>query len=360
MINAKNKHNLNKKKRILLCYTELLHYRLDILKAIATRYDLTIVHSGRNMTQNNMGFRELVLPKCSVWRFSYQLGLLSLVRNERFDAVIFFFDLGWLSIVVSFLLCPRVTRKITWGLWLTKLPLANLVRLRVSRFADANIFYSAGAANDFLRLGTPMEKIHIARNTIAVDNPGRNENSVRNCILFVGTFNSRKQNDMTVLAFSNAAKNIPNYIRLVFVGDGMEKDKIIALAKNQECYDRIEFHHKETENKILRFYYDRAICSVSFGQAGLSILQSFGYGVPFITSKYAISGGEIENIIDGYNGILCEGDKKSLQQAIENLCCNKIYAAKLGRNALDYYNKRASVDMMLSGFISAIEGSKSS
>lgn len=346
---------MKKKKRLLVCYTELLHYRLDVLRALAKDYDLTVVHSGKNMTGSKSGFHEVVLPLRSVWKFRYQVGLLRLVRKEKFDVVVFFFDLAWISIVLSFLFCPRDSRRITWGLWRTKLFLANWVRLLVSRVADSNIFYSAGAANDFLKNGTPEEKIVVARNTFFVEKPGRNEDTTRDCVLFVGTFNHRKQNDVLVLAFSKAVRCMEDKVRLVFVGDGVEKEKIMALAKGQECCDRIEFYPGETDQEVLRSYYDRAICSVSFGQAGLSVLQSFGYGVPFVTRRDAISGGEIENIVEGFNGVLCDSNQSSLESVLTNLCADQVYSGELGRNALSYYENKASVEVMLAGFISAIE-----
>ena len=144
-------------------------------------------------------------------------------------------------------------------------------------------------------------------------------------------------------------------VRLVFVGDGVEKEKIMALAKGQECCDRIEFYPGETDQEVLRSYYDRAICSVSFGQAGLSVLQSFGYGVPFVTRRDAISGGEIENIVEGFNGVLCDSNQSSLESVLTNLCADQVYSGELGRNALSYYENKASVEVMLAGFISAIE-----
>ena len=343
------------RKRVLICYTELLHYRVEVLKALARHYDLTVVHSGKNMTGPTSVFREVVMPLRVVWRFRFQTGLLKYVRNERFDTLICFFDLAWVSIVVSFFVCPRNARRITWGLWRTQMPLANWARRLVARLADANIFYSTGTAQEFVKRGTPKEKVYVARNTVFVANPGRNESSIRDSVLFVGSFDMRKRNDVTVLAFAKAVTRIKKIVRLVFVGDGACKHDTVLLAKQQKCYDRIEFYAFENDPDIIRGYYDRAICSVSFGQAGLSVLQSFGYGVPFVTHKDAISGGEIENIIDGYNGVLCDSNQESLEHVLVDLCSNQILSTQLGRNAVRYYKNNASVDVMVSGFVSAIE-----
>ena len=56
-------------------------------------------------------------------------------------------------------------------------------------------------------------------------------------------------------------------------------------------------------------FYKFAYCSISYGQAGLSVLQAFAFGVPFLTTENAISGGEKHNIENGKNGFLVKGKK---------------------------------------------------
>jgi glycosyltransferase involved in cell wall biosynthesis len=348
--------NQKPKKKILICYTELLHYRIDIFNALAELYDLTVAHSGKKMARNDSGFREVILPVRTIGRFRYQPGLWRLVRSGCFYSVIFFSDLAWLSIILSFVFCPANSRKITWGLWKTENWLANLARYLVARSADANIFYSKGAGEYFSRLGLSREDIFIARNTFHVEVPVRDEAERRDYILFVGSFDARKKNHVTVLAFSNMARRIKWPVRLVFVGDGSDKGRIMQIAREQWCADRIEFYPGTTDKAVLRTYYSRAICSVSFGQAGLSVLQSFGHGVSFITQRDAVSGGEIENIIDGHNGVLCEDSQVSLENAMTALCADQSKANELGRNALIFYRQNASISAMVSGFVGAIEG----
>lgn len=348
--------NQKSKKKLLVCYTELLHYRIDIFNALADRYDLTVVHSGKNIMRSSSGFREVILPARKIGRFIYQPGLWRLVRSGCFHSVVFFSDLAWMSIMLSFVFCPASSRRITWGLWRTENRLANLARYLIARSADANIFYSKGAGDYFGRLGLSPEDIFIARNTFHVEVPERDEVAERDCILFVGSFDARKKNDVTVLAFSNIARRISWPVRLVFVGDGSDKGRIMQMAREQWCADRIEFHTGTTDKAALRTYYSRAICSVSFGQAGLSVLQSFGHGVSFVTRRDAVSGGEIENIIDGYNGVLCDESQVSLEHAMTALCADMSKANELGRNALIFYRQNASISAMVSGFVGAIEG----
>jgi hypothetical protein len=81
-----------------------------------------------------------------------------------------------------------------------------------------------------------------------------------------------------------------------------------------------------------------------------------GHGVPFITRRGAISGGEIENIRDGFNGVLCGPTIDSLEQAFERVSTDSELARRLGMNALTYYQRYCTIYAMAGGFISAIEG----
>lgn len=340
------------RQSVLLIYTEILEYRIPFFAALGEKVDLTVTHSGRRRTDGSAGFREVVLPRIRFWRFYYQIGLREIIQKNQFDTVVFFMDIAWLSTVCAFLLPPKDTRRVIWGLWRTGRRVPDMFRVWIARKADFNIFYSEGAAKDFVALGVPPELVSVANNTFRVDRPARNTNSHRDSILVVGSFNARKRNDITLAAFVEAADGAP--IRLVFVGDGPDRKRIELLARQSQLSSQIEFYPACHDEDMLRRFYDRAICSVSHGQAGLSVLQSFAYGVPFITSHGAISGGEIENILPLENGYLTDGTQSGLVDALRGLIRNPDKAEALGWAALEHYQTRASVDRMVGGFTKTI------
>lgn len=349
------KKKVNVKPRVLIVYDELLDYRLPIFSFLGKAFDLTVSHSGVQKTDGSAGFKEIVLPRYKLWRFHFQSGLHRLIRNGNFDVVFYFMDIAWVTTVVNFLLPRPSIRKVTWGLWRTGRSLPDAMRLWLAKQADHNVFYSRSAAEDFVICGLSRERVSVARNTILVHNPTRNENTYRDTILVVGSFSRRKQNDVTIKAFVAVAQEVATPVKLVFVGAGSDLDRVKSLAEESSLANRIEFHPACHDEEILRGFYNHAICSVSHGQAGLSVLQSFAYGVPFVTRADAISGGEIENIENGLNGILTSGSQRELEDALRRLITNPRDAESMGLEALKHYQNRANITCMSAGFIESIE-----
>ena len=67
-----------------------------------------------------------------------------------------------------------------------------------------------------------------------------------------------------------------------------------------------------------------------------------------------IIGPEYYNLLHERNALLPEL-MKELETAIENICNDREYAAKLGHNAYQYYTEERPLSCMLEGFRKAIE-----
>jgi glycosyltransferase involved in cell wall biosynthesis len=222
-----------------------------------------------------------------------------------------------------------------------------------------SILYTHEAKDDFIKLGVNEDKLFVANNTFDVGQRIKSyENKIKNSILFVGSLDARKQNDILIQAFSNISQKISPDISLTIIGAGIEKEKLEALVKKLNINNRVSFEGKITDTEVLLEYYKKAIVSVSFGQAGLSVLQSFGYGVPFLTKINAISGGEKTNIKNGINGVFCEDNIESLENILLRLCNDIDFSRELGKNAYDYYSKYCTIENMAQGFIDAIENTR--
>jgi glycosyltransferase involved in cell wall biosynthesis len=343
-------------KKILILQNKLPHYRKSLYAALSRLYDVTVLHSGEPSVGPGDPFREIVVPVRKVGPFFLQSGVFTEVRRPDYDAVIAMFDIRWIfNILAMWIHAPRA-RFILWGTWLSGSRPADAVKLFLARRGRPVVFYDAEERARFIAAGAPSRRLYVANNTFHV--PEREPchlNPVKDCVLFVGSFDSRKRNDVLVQAFAAALDRIPPSFKLVFVGDGAEEDRIKALALELGLGERAVFRGRINSPSELVPSYRNAVASVSFGQAGLSVLQSLAFGVPFVTHRDAISGGEKSNIRNGFNGILCE-DSGSLEEALARLCSDIGWARMLGKNAFEYYSENCTVEGMAAGFRAAIEG----
>ena len=133
-----------------------------------------------------------------------------------------------------------------------------------------------------------------------------------------------------------------------------QKKVLENQIKTSKNYDFIKFVGQVNDPAELEGYYKHALASISYGQAGLSVLQSFAYGVPYITKIDTISGGEANNIIDNYNGIVLDNSLFCLENELRKIMIDAEYAKELGKNAFDYYSEHCSINIMAKGFIKAI------
>lgn len=345
-----------KKKKILILQNILLHYRKALYNELSKYYDVTILHSGRITITDNDEYKEIIYANQKIGPFNIQHGVITEVRSDKYDVIIAMFDLRWLNNIISMYIHRNQTKFIWWGGWLTNNKLADWVRLFLMRKQYNSILYTQFFKENFIESGIDKNKLFVANNTFDVENREKLYNyPIKNTILFVGSLDKRKENNILIEAFKNIITRIPPDITLVLVGEGKEEHRLMELVESFKLHNKVIFAGRVTDNKNLIKYYEKAIVAVSFGQAGLSVLQSFGYGIPFITKKNAISGGEKTNIKHNYNGLFCDDQLDSLEKTLIRICNDIEYSRTLGKNAFNYYNEFCTIKQMSQGFIDAIE-----
>jgi glycosyltransferase involved in cell wall biosynthesis len=344
------------KKKVLIGYNFILHYRVPLFNTLSKKYDLTVLHSGKSIRKSSDLYNEIIVPVFKVSKIHFQPGLIKEIKNNKYDVVILLFDVAWVTSLIASFCLKKNQRLILWGSWITKNFLANKVRLFFSKLANGNIFYTYKSSKDFNNMGLDSGKIFIANNTFDVGNVFDSSTCLdKNSLIFVGSLDSRKQNDVLIRAFHKILPKIDDGINLHIIGSGTEYVSLVKLVNDLNMSERIIFKGKIEDQNLLALEYKHAIASISFGQAGLSVLQSLGFGVPFVTKKNAISGGEIFNIKHNHNGILCDDNIDDLQSHLLLLCTDKNYARQMGANAHNYYRQFCTMDNMAQGFIDAIE-----
>lgn len=347
------------KKNILITYNFILHYRKPLFNLLSKDYNVTVLHSGKKTVSDQDLYSEIIVPVLKKGPLYLQKDLLKEVQNKKYDVIIALFDVRWIYTIYSIFQHNKSAKFILWGAWLTKNTFANKLRLFLTRKADASIFYTFSSMQDFINKGSNKNNLYVANNTFDVGGQIKSfENDEKYRILFVGSLDKRKQNDVLIKAFSNITDIIPQHIQLTIIGDGTEKEILKNLVKELQLNDRISFTGRINNPNELKKYYSESILSASFGQAGLSVLQALGFGVPFLTKKNAITGGEITNVKDKYNGILCDDNIKSLEDSLIFAVNNIDIMRELGKNAYNYYSEFCTIENYALGFKDAIEGTR--
>lgn len=124
-------------------------------------------------------------------------------------------------------------------------------------------------------------------------------------IISVGRLSKEKGFDDLLKVFKKIS-NKDSDIRLNIVGDGVEKNNLLELAKELKLGDKVVFHgyqNKEYINDLLlnSSLYVMTSHTESFG---LVLIEAMSYGVPCISYTSAQGANEIIN--DGINGYLIE------------------------------------------------------
>lgn len=348
------------KKRILILCTEISHYRIPLYNELSKFYDLTILHGGGKISsESTLRFDTVYSKDLKLAGFRYQVESFRLVKRGEFDAIISLMDFHCLSNIFAFWIRPRNVKFIFWGAWITKNGFANAVRIRLIKNSDAHIFYDKRTMECFRELGCDPSKLFVANNTVAV---AKTKLSIqkKKRILFVGSLNPRKDVPRLLRAFKYSIDIIDHTFILTIIGNGEEKKRILKLIKELELQRSVEVLESINNLERLERYYSESLFAVSLGQAGLSVLQSFGFGVPFVTAFDAISGGEIHNIRHLHNGILCSKNIDCLLDVLLFAINNEDLLVTMGQNAFKDYQNYCSIENYALGFVDAVENTRTS
>jgi glycosyltransferase involved in cell wall biosynthesis len=148
----------------------------------------------------------------------------------------------------------------------------------------------------------------------------------------VGRIEPIKSYDLLINAFAIVVKKIQKEknIKLCFIGDGSETEKLKQLAIKMELAEHILFFGQRID--AIRFYpiFDCFVLSSISEGLSISILEALCFNLPIISTNRGL---QHDIIVNGYNGFLTPiGNKIKLAYAITKLyqnpnLCNKIKTA---------------------------------
>ena len=344
-------------KKLVILQGILPFYRKYFFNELGKIYDLTVVHSGLALSDETDLFSEKVLEVINFRKFKWQVGLFRTLIELQPDIIVGGDDLKY----VNWLISRYLTRsKVIWSWWgvdENRNKLLSRIKLKyLFPRKDNFLFYDRCSLNKVRNYGIDKKRLFLANNTVYVEQSTFIKNfEKRFSFLNVGSLDDRKQNDVLIRCFSKLVQLRGGQYKLYLIGEGAQKDYLLSLVREYSMQDNIFLVGRIENYQELKFFYDLSLASVSFGQAGLAILQSMAFGVPFLTKENAITGGELSNVMNGVNGILCEDSESSLLESLVWCVNNHLKCQEMGFNAFTYYRTSASVNGMLKAFKSAIQ-----
>ncbi|EAR12270.1 putative glycosyltransferase [Polaribacter irgensii 23-P] len=348
-------------KKVLILYNNLFHYRIPIFNLLAEKCDLTVGFSLGSNTNEDCKFKIIQLPIIKINRFVlHKDNIYKLCEN--FDVVIAYGDIAWLSFSTLTLYKNKSFKIIYWSPGVSAsydkkfdtVKRWDRIRDFFYKKADALIFYTDYPIRKYLNRGFLEEKLFVAPNTVEVCKSLEVKGKTKDSILFIGTLYMQK-GILTLLENYKAAFEVnPNILPLNIIGGGIEFEKVNNWIVENNLDKKILLRGSIFNIVEKYFYFEKAFACISPVQAGLSVLESMGCGVAFVTMNNSITGGERLNIKNGFNGVLLENTDQ-LKSVILDITKNSEKYAKMGKNGLEYYNNSHKPQDMANGLYSAIK-----
>lgn len=337
-------------KKLLILQNRIENYRKAVYEELNKKFDVTVLHTGKRV---NSTFKEVILKTYNLGPFIFLKKINQSIKKIDPDYIISMFDLHWPQFYLGLPLKPK---KVFWGLDEGKNYLINWFKKNIINLLGNNVlFYSKSIQSNWSKKLTV--KSFVAQNSVKVTKPIFSKK--RKNYINVGSLHYRKRNDILLFAFTKLPKNIKKNSKVLLVGKGPDIIRLKKICKDLNIEKNVEFFGHINKLSRLQTLYGSAISSISVGQAGLAVSQSLGYGVPFITNKNAITGGEIFSINNKINGYLLNSD-------IQNTKCIKELSDKMlmmwkNRNIKSnyikrrkYYDKNLSLKKMVNSIINSL------
>ncbi|WP_333621384.1 glycosyltransferase [Sphingobacterium multivorum] len=334
----------------------LMHYRVPLFHFLSLKgYDITVIHSGKEIVGTT--FKQIIVKERKIGPFY----LKSLPSLMKFDVVIQMQNIRYIN---TWLLALNISRRnglVDWTIGSSSknglnksITILDRCRNFLSSFSDSIILYT-----DFSKFKYSInnqKKIFIANNTIYNEASENLSSFNKDGFLFIGSLNKRKGIDILMESFHQYITEIedPAIKFLYIIGKGEMSEFVKNYVLENGLGKNVKILGEINDPLVKKEYFRNSIINISPNQAGLSVLESFSFGVPFITNINAISGGEHLNIKEGYNGYLLV-DKGDLINRMKFINNNIEEVKMMGNNAYDYYSKKRNFSQMVGAFDQAIE-----
>ncbi|EAQ39694.1 glycosyl transferase group 1 [Dokdonia sp. MED134] len=176
-------------------------------------------------------------------------------------------------------------------------------------------------------------------------------------LIYIGRLTPEKKPLFLVQAFKACLPDLPPETKLLIVGAGEEQSKIATFIKKHHLENRVVLYGHISDTKELERLYASSLFSVSPGYVGLSITQSFGFGVPMLISRDEPHSPEIEAAIEGDNVVFYETDDVvRFRESVKKIFSNREKWIEKRDAISTYCRERYTVEAMARVFYKLTQG----
>ena len=350
--------NESMKPTVLIQQQQLPNYRIPLFNILSRRVNLTVLHSSDPPLETTE-FKQIIRPLHKFGPFLHQ-HYYDLLSN--YDVLITEANLRFLLCNIFHAFFPRRYKWIPWGIGVSasysrhfgqKRPF-EFLRFFLYRQSDALIFYSNKVLPTYISHGFRGESLFVANNTVFVPTVDSFPLQNKNTFLFVGSLHPSKRILDLITSFFQYVKHVESPLKFHIVGTGPDYDKAVLHTQHLGIESLVVFHGSIYDEERLASLFRNALFCISPFQAGLSVLKSFGYGAPFIAHSNSITGGELYNIKNDYNGYLLNS-LDIVYKYFLDADQNPSKYVQMGINARSTYLNDANPESFVATFVDAID-----
>lgn len=347
-----------KDKKVVILQKRIKEYRVHLFDGIGEKYDTTLVgYLDPLIKGDNYSVLKL---KHKYWPISFDYlidkDLHALLKDA--DVVIKSTDFRSINNTLLHMAAPKA-KIIMYGIGVSASYNEHYDEVDESKQylkmidkSDAVVFYYDYPKTKYVKQGADPDKLFAANNTVYVPEFRLIRNPKN--ILFIGELYAQKGVDVLIEQYSLAFQKDNEIPNLLLVGDGAERKKLENLVNEKGLTSKVSFLGKITDNEALKGIFESSYICISPRQAGLSVLKSMAYGVPFVTVENAITGGEIFNIKNKQTGLILKSENEIMDVILDCSKNSETYY-EMGLKAREFYFKYRTMKQMVNVFDEAIQ-----
>lgn len=234
----------------------------------------------------------------------------------------------------------------------------NLIRRAMLRLSNGFLAYTRRDAEEVRRL-TKVGHVWVAPNALYLANkaPAVSNGLEPTNFIISGRLVAEKKVDLAIDAFTRASARLPDDCRLVIVGDGPLRESLTRMASDLGVASRVDFLGAIYDESTLAAEYAQAICSLSPGYVGLSIIQSHFFGVPMAYAIDEPHAPEVSAAVDGVNAFPFPSDNpQALADLLLTCVERRVEMFALRSEIAAKSQSEHSAEAMAEGFVDAALG----